>query len=251
MRTHLPLLTAALLVALAAAPRAAENDSLIQPFNGRNLDGWKFKNEKESEWTVGRATLDEKAPRKLAVVPADPAAAGAAALELINCKTTKRGTDIYTEQKFGDCTIELEFMIPKGSNSGIYVMGEYEIQILDSFGKEKVTPGDLGGLYNAAPPKVNAAKEPGEWQKFVIDFRAPRFEDGKKVANAKFVKITLNGEVIHEDVEMKGPTPTGVTGKEAPTGPLMFQGDHGPVAFRNIRVTPKGEGVRVPPKDGK
>jgi hypothetical protein len=239
VRTHLPLLTAVVFVALSAVPRAAEKD-VATPFNGRTLDGWKFKNEKESEWTVGRSTLDEKDPKKLAVTPLNPAAdGGPAAAELINNKTTKRGTDLYTERKFGDCLIELEFMVSKGSNSGVYVMGEYEIQILDSFGKAKVGAGDLGGLYNAAPPKVNASKKPGEWQKFVIDFRAPKFEGDKKVANAKFVKITLNGEVIHEDVEMKGPTPTGVSGKEAPTGPLMFQGDHGPVAFRNIRITPK------------
>jgi hypothetical protein len=81
------------------------------------------------------------------------------------------------------------------------------------------------------------AKKPGEWQKFVIEWQAPKFKDGKKVANAKFVKVELNGTVIHENVEMKGPTPSGVTGKEAPTGPLMFQGDHGPVAFRNIKIT--------------
>jgi len=152
--------------------------------------------------------------------------------------------DIYTEQKFGDCTIEVEFMVPKGSNSGVYVMGEYEVQILDSFGKKKVGPGDLGGLYGAAAPRVNAAKKPGEWQKFVIDFQTPRFEGTKKVKNARFLKITLNDEVIHENVEMKGPTPSGVTGKEAPTGPLMFQGDHGPVAFRTIKITPRSSGEK-------
>ena len=98
--------------------------------------------------------------------------------------------------------------------------------------------GDLGALYSAAAPKVNAAKKPGEWQKFEIDFRAPKFDGGKKVANAKFVKVVLNGTVLHENVEMKGATPGGLTGKEAATGPLMFQGDHGAVAFKNVRVTP-------------
>ena len=63
--------------------------------------------------------------------------------------------------------------------------------------------------------------------------------DGKKTSNMKFVKITLNDQIIHENVEMKGPTPTGLTGREAATGPIMFQGDHGPVSYRNIRVTPK------------
>ncbi|MCI0682111.1 MAG: DUF1080 domain-containing protein [Gemmataceae bacterium] len=96
-----------------------------------------------------------------------------------------------------------------------------------------------GGLYGAAAPRVNAARKPGEWQKFVIEFQAPRFEGGKKTSNARFLKVTLNDQVIHENVEMKGPTPSGVTGKEAPTGPLMFQGDHGPVAYRNIRIITK------------
>ena len=130
-------------------------------------------------------------------------------------------------------------MVPKGSNSGVYVMGEYEVQILDSFGKKKVGPGDVGGLYGIAAPKVNAAKKPGEWQKFVIEYQAPRFEGRQEGSNVKFVKVTLNGEVIHENVEAKGPTGGPLTGKEAATGPLMFQGDHGPVAFRNIKFTPK------------
>ncbi len=221
-----------LLAADVAKPAA------VMPFNGTDLKGWKFKgDEAKSKWVVGRAIMDDKDPKKLAVTKIPPEASGGPAVrELINAEA--KGVDIYTEQKFGDCTIELEFMVPKDSNSGVYVMGEYEVQILDSFGKDKVGPGDVGGLYNAAAPKVNAAKKPGEWQKFVIEFQAPKFEGDKKVANAKFLKITLNGQVIHENVEMKGPTPSGVTGKEALTGPLMFQGDHGPVAYRNIKITP-------------
>ncbi len=216
-----------LTLGLAAAP--AQNKA-IMPFNGKDLTGWKFKGNKDkSKWMVGKAKLDEKAPNKLAVMPFVPG-------DLVNAAG---GVDLYTEQKFGDGVFEVEFMVPRGSNSGIYLMGEYEVQILDSFGRKKVGPGDLGGLYNAAAPKVNAAKAPGEWQKFVIDFQAPRFQDGKKLSNAKFVKVTLNDQVIHENVEMKGPTPGGLTGKEAATGPLMFQGDHGPVVFRTIRITPK------------
>jgi hypothetical protein len=97
----------------------------------------------------------------------------------------------------------------------------------------------VGAIYSAAVPKKNAAKKPGEWQKFVIEFQAPRFEGDKKVANAKFIKVTLNDVVLHENVEMKQQTPGGLTGKESATGPLMFQGDHGPVAYRNIKITPK------------
>jgi hypothetical protein len=118
-------------------------------------------------------------------------------------------------------------------------MGEYEVQVFDSFGKAKPGPGDMGAIYGANPPPVNAAKKPGEWQRYVIEFQAPTFDaEGKKTANAKFIKVELNGQVLHENLEMKGPTPSGVTGKEAATGPLMFQGDHGPVAFRNITLTP-------------
>src|SRR5262249_27844435 len=142
----LPLLSAlGLLAVLAPAPCAgADKDEVIRPFNGRTLDGWKFKGKAEdSEWVVGRAVLDEKNPARLSVTPTNPAAdGGPAAFELINNKTTKRSTDIYTERKFGDCTIEVEFMVPKGSNSGVYVMGEYEVQILDSYGKQKVGAGD-------------------------------------------------------------------------------------------------------------
>lgn len=120
-------------------------------------------------------------------------------------------------------------------------MGEYEIQVLDSYGKpdDQLTQGDLGAIYSAAAPKKNVAKKPGEWQKFLIDFQAPKFDGEKKIANARFIKVVLNGSVLHENVEVKGPTPGGLTGKEAATGPLMFQGDHGPVAYRNIKITPK------------
>lgn len=231
------LIMAGLLITVTAR---AEDAKEVRPFNGIDLKGWKFKgSEEKSKWVVGRCTLDEKNPTKLAVTPIPPQADGGPGARLmINAAGS---VDIYTEQKFGDCTIEVEFMVPKGSNSGVYLMGEYEVQILDSFGKEKVGPGDLGGLYGAAAPRVNASKAPGEWQKFVIDFQAPQFEGDKKVKNAKFVKVTLNGEVIHENVEMQKQTPGGLTGKEAPTGPLMFQGDHGPVAFRTIRIIPKGK----------
>jgi hypothetical protein len=201
----------------------------VEPFNGKDLAGWKLKgNAEKSKWKVGKAALDPAAQNKLVVTD------GA---ELVNA--AGGGVDLYSEAKHGDALIEVELMVPKGSNSGVYVMGEYEVQVLDSFGKEKMGTGDIGALYGAAPPRVNASKAPGEWQKMVIDFRAPRFgPDGKKTANAKFVKIELNGQVIQENVEMKGPTPAGVSGKEAATGPLMFQGDHGPVAFRNIKITP-------------
>ncbi len=215
--------------AAAVAILAALLGQAQEPFNGKDLTGWKLKGAAaKSKWKVGKAALDPADPKKLAVTEGN---------ELVNA--AGGGVDLYSEAKHGDALIEVELMVPKQSNSGVYVMGEYEVQVLDSFGKEKMGQGDIGALYGVAAPKVNASKAPGEWQKFVIDFRAPKFDaEGKKTANAKFVKIELNGQVIQENAEMKGPTPAGVTGKEAPTGPIMFQGDHGPVAYRNIRITP-------------
>ncbi|MGF1581454.1 MAG: DUF1080 domain-containing protein [Gemmataceae bacterium] len=231
-RNVIALLMLVSLGLLIGGHQAAAQETSCTPFNGKNLDGWKLKKHgrNQSQWKVGEVALNPKNPREFEFQ-------GTKKGVLVNTKG--RGVDIYTEEKFGDCTIELEVMVPKGSNSGIYVMGEYEVQILDSWGRKKVGPGDIGGLYGAAAPKINAAKEPGEWQKFVIEFQAPKFENGKRVSKAKFLKIVLNGKVIHENVEMRGPTPSGVTGREAPTGPLMFQGDHGPVAYRNIRITMK------------
>ena len=228
------MLRLAAAAALLVAPLAlAADPKPVEPFNGKNLTGWKLKDEAKSHWTVG--DIVGAAPDGKGFTARSPQTPPLALYE-----SKGGGSDIATEEKFGDGRYEVEFMVPKGSNSGIYLMGEYEVQVLDSYGKpaEKLTPGDLGALYSAAAPKVNAAKKPGEWQKFEIVFRAPKFDGGKKVANARFEKVTLNGTVLHENVEMKGPTPGGLTGKEAATGPLMFQGDHGPVAYRNIKVTP-------------
>jgi hypothetical protein len=225
---------ATIILAVFTFTALAADSKTGSPFNGKDLTGWKLKGNKEkSNWVVGQAKVFEDKPTLVAVAAASAPSDG----ELINQKNG--GVDIYTEEKYGDCIIELEFMVPKGSNSGVYVMGEYEIQVFDSYGKEKIGMGDLGAIYSASTARVNAAKKPGEWQKFVIDFQAPKFDGDKRVAPAKFLKVTLNDVVIHENVEMKGPTPGGVTGKEHATGPLMFQGDHGPVAYRNIKITAK------------
>jgi len=160
----------------------------------------------------------------------------------------KKGTSInlISKEEFGDCEVHVEFMVPKGSNSGVYLMGRYEIQVFDSWGKEKLEHSDCGGIYQrwkdnmgyeGRPPRVNASKKPGEWQSFDITFRAPRFDaEGKKVENAKFVKVVHNGQVIHENESLSGPTRASAWEDEKATGPLMLQGDHGPVAYRNIRV---------------
>jgi hypothetical protein len=217
----------AVLIAACVSPALALADS---PFDGKSLAGWKAKHPDKGKWVVGTAAVDAKDPAKLTFKEGGS--------ELINIQP---GSDLLTESTYGDCTVEVEFMIPKGSNSGVYLMGEYEVQIYDTYNKKgkDAKPGDMGGIYTFAPPNVFADKGPGQWQKFVIDFQAPKFEGDKKTSNAKFVKVTFNDVVIHENVECNKVTPGGLTGKEMAEGPLMFQGDHGQVAFRNIKVTPR------------
>jgi len=214
---------------------AADSKELDRPFNGRNLDGWLFqsppaKGQWANHWTVGAAVIDAQDPAAFVV---KPAAEGA---DMINAR--KQSLNAYTQATYGDCTIALEFLLAQGSNSGVYVMGEYEVQIRDDFGKGPVTFQGMGAVYKIAPPRVNAARQPGQWQQLLIEFRAPRFQDGKKTACAKFVRVVLNGQTLHEGLEAPDVTPGGLTGKEAPRGPLMLQGDHGPVAYRNITITP-------------
>jgi hypothetical protein len=228
MRTR--LFSALMITAVCLSACTAVLAQAAEPFNGKDLTGWKVKGDpNKSNWTVGTASLDPNDPKKLKVTPGGS--------EMINAGA--HGLDFYCEAKFGDAVIEIEVMVPQGSNSGIYVMGEYEVQVLDSFGREKLGMGDMGAIYGASVPSKNASKAPGEWQKYVIDFRAPKFDAaGNKTANARMLKVTLNGQVIHENVEINAVTNGGVTGKEAPTGPIMFQGNHGEVAYRNIKITP-------------
>ncbi|MGD2094315.1 MAG: DUF1080 domain-containing protein, partial [Phycisphaerales bacterium] len=185
------------------------------------------------KWVVGTAEMSSKNQQMLV----NKGGIG----EMINMAAEHGDSlDIYSKEKFGDCLIELQLMVPKGSNSGVYVMGEYEIQVLDSWERVKMGMGDMGAIYGASPPSINACKRPGQWQKYVIEFRAPKFDaNGRKISNAKFIKVELNGQVLHENLEMtNGSTGGALVGKEAPTGPLMFQGNHGPVAYRNIIVKP-------------
>lgn len=165
-------------------------------------------------------------------------------------------TNIVSKAPHGDVELIAEFMIPKSSNSGIYFMNRYELQILDSYGKsdEELKHGDCAGIYQrwddsketkedkgfeGTPPSTNATTAPGTWQTFKIVFRAPRFDDdGNKIENARFVSVEHNGTLVHEDAEVTGPTRGGTDGKEVSSAPLKIQGDHGPIAFRKLTVTP-------------
>ncbi|MCM8530692.1 MAG: DUF1080 domain-containing protein [Lentisphaeraceae bacterium] len=165
---------------------------------------------------------------------------------LINGRTGKC-RNITTKKKYKDLEFHIEFMLADKSNSGIYFMGRYEIQILDSYGWDKWSYNSLGGLYQRWPttrgagvaPKVNACKKPGEWQTMDVVFRAPRFaKDGRRISQAMFKEVRINGQLVHENLYAVGPTRSSQYHDEAATGPIMIQGDHGPIAIRNMKITP-------------
>jgi len=213
----------------------------IQLFNRNNMDSWLARGgAPEHEWAAaGGVALNPDDAKRLATTPGEG---------IFYNGHTGRTADIYTEAEYGDCELHVEFMVPQGSNSGVYLMGRYEIQILDSWGEMELRYGTCGAVYcrwidnkpvDGVPPRVNASKPPGEWQAYDITFRAPQFDaNGTKVANATFVKVVWNGQVVHENVEVVGPTRGAMLTNEAATGPLMLQGDHGPVAYRNVVLTP-------------
>ncbi len=226
---------------LEECPATVEREGeWIELFNGRDLTGWLSMGPlSETTWHAAgkvEAVMDGEHGRL---------AATSGRGILVNGPVGNT-FDLASEQMFTDCELHAEFMVAKGSNSGIFFNGRYEIQILDSFGKPEIKSDDCGGIYyrwvyeknvGGRAPQVNASKPPGEWQEYDVIFRAPRFDNrGNKIANARFIKVVHNGIVIHENVEMTGPTRMVFRGPERPCAPLVLQGDHGPVAFRNIKV---------------
>ncbi len=174
---------------------------------------------------------------------------------LVNVAQDATGENLLTSMQHGDLEIHFEVMMPKGSNSGMYFQGRYEVQLFDSWGREEVSFGDMGGLYqrwdndrgkgregyDGHSPPVNAAMAPGLWQHFHVLFRAPRFDEaGTKISDARFEFVKLNGYTLFEGAILSGPTRASTFQDESPQGPLMLQGDHGPVAFRNIRYKTYG-----------
>lgn len=209
---------------------------------GRDVSGWHGRDGKPHEWLTTRGVRWDRllGPTRLSPSVREPSGT------IIN-GTTGRTADLVSDEKFGDVELYLEFLIPKGANSGVYLHGLYEVQIFDSYGSwMPLTSSDGGGIYHkwidnkgvgGSAPKVNACRRPGEWQSYHIWFRAPRFDaSGRKTENAKFLRVLYNGLLVQEDVEADGPTRASMSHPEAATNPLMIQGDHGPIAIRNIYV---------------
>ncbi len=168
----------------------------IQLFNGRDLTGWVPRNrEGKHGWVVRDGVL----------VNAEP------------------GNDLLTERKFTDFKLHAEFRYPRGSNSGIYLRGRYEVQIEDNYGEEPDSLG-IGGVYGFLTPIANAAKPSGEWQTLEITLVG------------RTVTVVLNGELVIDRQSIPGITGGALDSDEGKPGPILLQGDHGPVEFRILTV---------------
>lgn len=168
---------------------------------------------------------------------------------LLNMNDDTKKDNLITTWEHGDIELEFDVMLPKGSNSGVFLQGRYEIQLFDSWGVQQPKYSDMGGIYKnwetdpekmliGIPPQTNACKAPGLWQHMKISFKAPRFDAaGKKIQNARFELVELNGSVIHRNVEVARVGGGPIENNEVSKGPLMIQGDHGAVAFRKFQYT--------------
>jgi hypothetical protein len=198
----------------ADAPSAPAPAGAIVLFDGSNLDAW--------------TRVDGKGPAPWSLLPGGVAQV--------------KGQSIRTRDAFdGHFRLHVEFRVPympdqtgQGrGNSGVYLQGRYEVQILDSYGLDS-QDNDCGGIYKVAKPLVNACKAPTVWQSYDIDFHAPRFADGKKVAPAR-ITVIQNGTPIHQDVAIPlDNTVAGMGGDPSTPGPIMLQNHGNPVQYRNI-----------------
>jgi hypothetical protein len=140
-------------------------------------------------------------------------------------RSPKSGANLITDEKFSDFKLHIEFRIPKGSNSGVYLRGRYEVQITDSKGMEPAID-QLGAVYGFISPSEMVAKEAGEWNEYDITLIG------------RMLTLVANGKTIISNQEIPGITGGALDSNEGEPGPLYIQGDHGPVEYRNITVTP-------------
>jgi 3-keto-disaccharide hydrolase len=200
------------------APGRPPSDAVVL-FDGKDLSRWAHKDGSAAKWKVENGYAEVVA---------------------------KTGY-IYTREAFGDCQLHVEFaepVLPKGEsqergNSGVFLMGLYEIQVLDSYQNKTYADGQAAAVYGQYPPMVNASRPPGQWQSYDIVFHGPRFaKDGKLLRPAR-VTVLHDGVLVQDNVELTGPTAHGARPPYSPHAeklPLALQ-DHGnPVRYRNIWI---------------
>jgi hypothetical protein len=173
----------------------------ITLFGGKSLDGWQPVGRRDSAWSVAGGIL----------------------------QNAKSGANLVTVRKFDDFKLHLEFRVPRGENSGVYLRGRYELQIDDAAGLPPSSH-HLGGLYGFIAPSENAAKAAGEWQSMDVTLVG------------RMLTLDLNGTNVICNREIPGITGGAIDSAEAEPGPLLLQGDHGPVDYRNIVLTPATSG---------
>ena len=202
-------------------PGAAPSDAVVL-FDGKDLGKWKSaKGDGPAPWKVEDGAL-----------------------------VVSGGGDIVTKEAFGDCQLHVEWASPTPAtgqgqdrgNSGVKIMGRYEVQVLDSFGEAKTyADGQAGALYGQYPPLVNASRPPGQWQTYDIIFHAPRFGADGKVTQPATATVLLNGVLVQDHAELKGTTAhksPGVYKAHPAKLPLLLQDHHNPVRYRNIWIRP-------------
>jgi type 1 glutamine amidotransferase len=172
-------------------------------FNGEDLTGWHLRHaEGTASWSAQNGMLVNTIPKD------------------------GHGTDLVTDEKFQNFTARYEFMVPKGSNSGFYLRGRHEIQILDDYDAGQTGPGGNGSFYNHTTASKFVSRKPGEWQTTEVTLI------GNKAS------VTLNGVKIHDNVVLDRATGGELDGNVGAPGSFFLQGDHGAIAFRNMRVKP-------------
>lgn len=170
----------------------------IELFDGKTIDAWDVQHKsRPSGWSVVEGAMTNQA--------------GA--------------NNLVSKQKFNNFKIECEYKLEARSNSGIYLRGRYELQVLDDHGSQPESHGHMG-IYSRVAPAVNASKPAGEWQTM------------EAVIIGNRVTVRLNGETVHDNVALDGITGGALDSNEAAPGPIMLQGDHGKVWFRKVTVTP-------------
>jgi hypothetical protein len=202
-----------------AGPLAAVPSDAIVLMDGTGLDEWVGPGGRTPGWRVGDGYVE-----------------------------VARGTgSLTTRREFGDIQLHVEWAAPAEvsgegqgrGNSGVFLMGRYEVQILDSWENDTYPDGQNASLYGQEPPRVNASRPPGEWQTFDIVFRRPHFGPDGEVVKPARVTVLHNGVLVHDGVEFHGITVHGQRAEYSPhpdRGPISLQ-DHGdPVRFRNVWV---------------
>jgi len=199
-------------VVISALEGQIPSDAVVL-FDGSDLSEWTYTDGKPAEWIVSGGTM------------------------------TVKGGGIMTKKEFDDMQLHIEFASPsetKGEgqdrgNSGVYLQGIYEIQVLDSYGNETYANGMCGAVYSQYVPLVNASRPPGKWQVYDIIFHAAIFDGNDKVVKKPTVTVLHNGVLIQDHVSIKS-TPGGPRDTEQPTGPIFLQDHNHPVQYRNIWV---------------